>query len=266
MSLLPRVVAATRVAGVTCGMGIGLAVVLAFFATTAAATPARASPVEPVPRTVEYASAPAAPAVASGRRTRADFKQEPASAEARHVANWVGDSGDNGGLPYVIIDKVDARVFVFDAGGRLQGASSALLGMVRGDGSAKGIGDQKLSTIRPEDRTTPAGRFVSSLDRDLQGQEILWVDYDTALALHRVSKGKPEERRAQRLESPTPQDKRISYGCINVPVKFYENVVSPAFTNTFGIVYILPEETTARELFGSYEVDPDAQTRVPGQQ
>lgn len=180
------------------------------------------------------------------------------------MAHWVVDSGDNAGLPYVVIDKVDAKVFVFDASGRLQGAAPALLGMVPGDGTAEGIGDQKLSAIRPEDRTTPAGRFVSSLDVGVHGQEILWIDYDTALALHRVPRGKPEERRAQRLATPTPLDNRISYGCINVPVAFYDNVVSPAFTNTFGIVYILPEESTARELFGSYDVNADLQTHASG--
>ena len=39
----------------------------------------------------------------------------------------------------------------------------------------------------------------------------------------------------------TPQDNRISYGCINVPVAFYETVVAPTFRNSNGIVYILPE-------------------------
>ncbi|QOD90668.1 hypothetical protein H2514_10800 [Lysobacter sp. CW239] len=242
-----------------------MAVILAFWTTAAAATPGQTSLVEPVTKLVQYASAPAAPAAPGRQRARADFKDESASAEAKHVAHWVVDSGDNNGLPYMIVDKVDARVFMFDAGGHLQGAAAALLGMSRGDGSAEGIGEQKLSAMRPEDRTTPAGRFVASLDRDLQGQEILWVDYDTALALHRVPKGLPAERRAQRLESPTPQDNRISYGCINVPVKFYEHVVSPAFTNTAGIVYILPEDATAAELFGLYEVDPGAHSRIPGQ-
>src|SRR5690606_34612436 len=233
--------------------------------TAAAATVGQASLAEPVTRLVQAASAPAAPAARRRRGARADFKDAPASAEASHVAHWVVDSGDNQGLPYMIVDKVDARVFVFDAGGRLQGAAAALLGMAPGDGTVEGIGKQALSAVRPEDRTTPAGRFVASLDHDLQGQEILWVDYDIALALHRVPKGQPAERRAQRLESPTPQDNRISYGCINVPVKFYENVVSPAFTQTFGVVYILPENMTAGELFGSYEVDLDGQAHGPRQ-
>lgn len=184
----------------------------------------------------------------------ADFGQEPASDEVRHVAHWALDSGDSGGMPYIVIDKVNARVLVFDPDGTLRGAAPALIGMGTGDVAPEGIGELRLAAIRPRDRTTPAGRFVASLDRDLKGQEILWVDYDGALALHRVVKGQPSERRAERLLSETPTDNRISYGCINVPVRFYEEVVSPAFRGTAGVVYILPEASPARDFFGSYDV------------
>ena len=169
------------------------------------------------------------------------------------------DSADNGKLPFIIIDKVNARVFVFDAQGQLRGASSALLGLAVGDDSVPGIGQRKLSSIRPAERTTPAGRFVASLDRDIHGKEVLWVDYDTAVSLHPVVKGTPKERRAERLASPSPLDKRISYGCINVPVGFYEKVVSSTFTGTNGIVYVLPETRSAQEVFGSYDVQNQPQ-------
>ena len=44
---------------------------------------------------------------------------------------------------------MDTRVFVFEADGRLIGASPALLGSARGDASAPGIGTRELSKIRP---------------------------------------------------------------------------------------------------------------------
>ena len=186
---------------------------------------------------------------------RANFRQEAASSEARNLAHWVVNSADNRGLPFVIIDKVQAKVFVFDPQGQLRGASSALMGLAVGDDSVPGIGLRKLSSIRPEERTTPAGRFEASLDRDLQGHEVLWVDYDSAVSLHRVVKGHPKERRAERLASPSPLDKRITYGCINVPVGFFDDVVSPAFKGRGGIVYVLPETRSAREVFGSYAIE-----------
>lgn len=192
------------------------------------------------------------------RPKRANFEQEIASRDTRYVADWVVDSGDNRSLPFVIIDKRDAKVFVFHADGRLRGAAPALLGLARGDDAVPGIGERKLSSIRPDERTTPAGRFVAALDRNLRGVEILWVDYDTAVSLHRVITTNPKERRAQRLATPTPLDNRISYGCINVPVDFYENVVSPAFRGTNGIVYVLPENRSPQKVFTSYDVDEPA--------
>jgi hypothetical protein len=168
------------------------------------------------------------------------------------VADWVVDSGDNRGMPFVIVDKIDAKVFLFDADGQLRGAAPVLIGLARGDDSIPGIGDKKLSDIRPEERTTPAGRFVASLGYNFHKKDILWVDYNGAVSLHRVVTNNPAERRLQRLTTPTPLDNRISYGCINVPVKFFNNVVSPAFTGTKGIVYVLPETRSNSEIFAMY--------------
>lgn len=186
----------------------------------------------------------------------ADFGEERPSADARYVADWAIASGDHKAMPFVIVDKVASRVFVFDAQGRLRGAAPALLGLAQGDHSVPGIGSRKMSTIRPDERTTPAGRFVATLDRSLKGDDILWVDYDAAIALHRVIATAPKERRLQRLDSRTPSDRRITYGCINVPVKFFDDVVAPAFRGTAGVVYVLPETRPARELFGANEAAP----------
>lgn len=196
---------------------------------------------------------------------RANFERESASAEARHVADWVIDSGDNRGMPFAIVDKTDAKVFVFDANGRLRGAAPALLGLAFGDDAVPGIGDRPLSSIRPEERTTPAGRFVAALDRNLRGKEILWVDYEGAVSMHPVITTKPKERRQQRLDTPTPLDNRISYGCINVPVVFFDNVVRPSFTGTNGIVYVLPETRSARAVFASYDVEERERLRTAAQ-
>ncbi|MBS1196800.1 MAG: hypothetical protein H6R18_585 [Proteobacteria bacterium] len=170
-----------------------------------------------------------------------DFGQERASLEARNMAAWVSEAGDNQNMPFVIIDKTDAKVFVFHPDGRLHGAAPALLGLALGDVSVPGIGNRKLASIRPEERTTPAGRFLASLGRNAGGKEILWVDYEGALSLHPVVTSNPKEQRAQRLATATPLDNRISYGCINVPAPFFKNVVSKTFKTTNGIVYILPE-------------------------
>jgi hypothetical protein len=191
----------------------------------------------------------------AGRHHSAYFGRERASRETHRIADWIVDSADNLGLPFVIVDKIDARIFVFDAGGRIQGAAPALLGSARGDDTVPGIGDREYAAMPPKTRTTPAGRFVAALGMNTHGKDILWVDYDAAISIHRVITTKPKERRLERLATPTPLDNRISYGCINVPARFYENVVSPAFTGTDGIVYVLPETRPAHEVFGSYDVE-----------
>lgn len=178
------------------------------------------------------------------------LEQEAASEDVRHLAGWVVENADNHGLPFVIIDKIAARVFVFDVAGNLRGAAPALLGMALGDDSTAGIRNRKMADIGPGLRVTPAGRFLASLGHDTAGKEILWVDYVNSIALHSVVTNKPKERRLQRLASPIALDHRISWGCINVPKHFYESVVSPAFTGTQGVVYVLPETRLASEVFG----------------
>jgi hypothetical protein len=185
-----------------------------------------------------------------------------ASKDVRAVAEWIAASGDNRGLAYVIVDKLNAQVLVFDGQGRLQGATSALLGLGVGDDTVPGIGKRRLAAIGPEERTTPAGRFVASLGHDFE-QDVLWIDYDAGVSLHRVIAGRPQEHRSERLGSVSTLDNRISYGCINVPAEFYDRMILPAFQGTVGIVYILPETKPVAELFPVSERPRAAETEAP---
>ncbi|MDQ6629555.1 MAG: L,D-transpeptidase [Pseudomonadota bacterium] len=187
-----------------------------------------------------------------------DFGKAQPSKDARDVAERVVAFSDAGGLPFLIVDKTAARVLAFDSQGRFVGDSAALLGSARGDDSAPGIGDRPLAKILPEERTTPAGRFSAELGENNHGEDILWVDYDNAISMHRVRSVKASEKRLQRLASPTPTDNRISYGCINVPAAFYDDVVKPLFAPRNGIVYVLPETRPVETLFNT---PPVASTR-----
>lgn len=193
------------------------------------------------------ASAPASPHFA-------DFRGSSSPDGVRHIADWVADSGDNRGMAFLIIDKKDARVWVFDPDGRLQASSPVLLGAAAGDDSVADIGNRPIAQVRPEERTTPAGRFVAEPGRNAKGEDVVWVDYDNAVSMHRLRAVEPSERRQQRLASPTPEDNRISYGCINVPPEFYDAVVKPAFDRRRGVVYVLPEVKALGDVFVSYDV------------
>ena len=181
----------------------------------------------------------------------ADFAAHIASADARLVADWVAQARDNRGLPFVILDKRDARVFVFDAGARLIDSSPVLLGAAAGDDSVVGIGKRPIAEIRPEERTTPAGRFVSQPGRNASGEDVVWVDYDAAVSMHRVRPVDPKERRLERLASNDPAQRRISNGCINVPVAFFDGVVKPVLGAQSAVIYVLPETKDVHAVFSA---------------
>lgn len=184
----------------------------------------------------------------------ADFVSEQPSPEVRQIANWVMASRDHRGMSFVIVDKRHVRVFVFQPNGQLSGATPALMGSAIGDDSVSGIGDREMSAILPHERTTPAGRFVSLPGVNSLGEDIVWVDYQAAVSMHRVRAKEPRERRLERLASATLDDNRISFGCINLPVEFYDTVVKPALGAARGVVYVLPETRPLQAVFGAYTV------------
>jgi hypothetical protein len=43
------------------------------------------------------------------------------SPQARQLADWIAQTGDHAGAPFIIVDKRRASVFVFEANARLRG-------------------------------------------------------------------------------------------------------------------------------------------------
>jgi hypothetical protein len=191
----------------------------------------------------------ASPAAATPAARQLDLGSASVAEPLRRVAQWVVASADNGSRPFVLLDKRGAQLLLFDPGGRLLGSTPVLLGYARGDDSVPGIGERPISAVRPSERTTPAGRFVAEPGRNTLGEEVLWVDYEAAVSMHRVRLGDPGERRAQRLATPSPADNRISYGCINLPASFFEQQLWPAVRSGGAIVYVLPEQRPLDQVF-----------------
>lgn len=181
------------------------------------------------------------PATVGKKAGKVSFASESASRRTRDMAHWIVSTGDNVNMPFAIVDKVNAKVYVFNADGKFFGAAPVLLGIGIGDHTPVGAGSKPMSQIPVKDRTTPAGRFVSVMGRNHKGKDILWVDYDQALSMHAVVRGTARDRRAERLASPTPTDNRISFGCINVPTNFFNEMIKGKFSGAGGVVYILPE-------------------------
>lgn len=210
----------------TVGMALGSNVALADAAGNAAA----AAPPQ-APQAHSAALASTAPAVES-------------------IVRWAHEFGDARGRPFAVVDKSAARIHVHAAGGRWLGSAPVLLGLARGDASAPGVGTRVQSGIPGDERTTPAGRFASAPGRNLQGEAIVWVDYEAAVAIHRLRPAHPSERRPQRLASATAADNRITLGCIVVDGDFYDRVVAVTLGRQGGVVYVLPDTLALGEVFG----------------
>ncbi|NLS26659.1 hypothetical protein S2M10_16430 [Sphingomonas sp. S2M10] len=207
--------------------------------------------------------------VAPGKGKRASAKGKPKAAAARPAApelrpsaetlrvhDWVSAAGDNHGLPYLIVDKPNAALFLYDARGKQLAAVPVLIGIAPGDDATPGIGAKQLSEIGPAEKTTPAGRFLARFGLAVGKERVLWVDYYTSVALHPVPAGAAarKEKRRERLASPTPDDNRITFGCINVPSTFYAKTLSPMYKGKGGYVYVLPDGKPIEDVFPALHV------------
>jgi hypothetical protein len=106
--------------------------------------------------------------------------------------------------------------------------SPVLVGAATGDVAPPDIGTRPLAKVKPHEKITPAGRFVTESGRNTKGEDVIWIDYDSAVSMHRV-RNVAREGRPKRLATPTVDDNRISFGCVNIPVPFYEKVLRPWF-------------------------------------
>jgi hypothetical protein len=181
-----------------------------------------------------------------------------ASSDARYVEHWIREKRDDHGHPFVIVDKRAARIYVFGAGGGLVGMSPTLLGQARGDIPVPGAGQKDPSRLLPYERKTPAGRFESMPGRNLHGEAVVWVDYDTGIAIHRVRPGYSQTQRLNSLASADADDKRLSLGCVVVPEDFFRSVVLPTLGHVHGTIYVLPEDGPVQAMFS----EPKAGTAV----
>lgn len=210
------------------------------------------------------------PAAADARPSRAEQSASPSStlptqadasispsAAAMRVADWIAASDDNHALPYAVIDKTTASLFLYDATGSLLGAAPVLMGIAMGDDATPGVGNKKLSEIGPAEKTTPAGRFLAKFGLAAGRAKVLWVDYANSVAIHPIpADASKAERRRERMLSPSPDDNRITFGCINVPVAFYRKVMRPLFQKKGGYVYVLPDSKPLEVVFPRLRVQP----------
>ena len=182
------------------------------------------------------------------------FQELRTSEDARSVVAWVQRSGDAHGRPYAVVDKRSAHIYVFHADGRLAGHSPALLGSAPGDHIAPGVGAHaQTGHVPANERTTPAGRFEATPGENSSGERVVWVDYDSAFAIHRLRPGFAYQARSGRLAATQAAAKRVSWGCVVVPVPFYLQVVERVLGASRSVVYVLPETRTVQGFMRALE-------------
>ena len=193
----------------------------------------------------------ALPASAAGSK---DFWKTRPSTDARQLVDWVLKASDPQGRPFAVVDKRAARIYIFHGDGSLAGHSQALLGSTFGDHTVPGVGLRaQTGSVGQDERTTPAGRFDAGPGFNDKGEHVVWVDYASAFAIHRLRPGFAYKARASRLADGKAADNRVSWGCVVVPVAFYEQVVEPVLGRERSVVYVMPETTSVKAMFQDLE-------------
>ena len=197
---------------------------------------------------------PSASSVVAAHRTNAAASPDAALQVAQQVLAW----GDHGQRPFAVVDKQAALILVLQADGVLVGSSPVLLGRALGDHSAPGVGHRTQNgALRDSDHTTPAGRFRSEPGRNLTGEAIIWLDYDSAFAIHRLRNGPTRDSRVLQLASADSRDRRVSAGCVVVPEAFYDRVVQRLLGQSRGMVYVMPENGAWQDNWRGLRADND---------
>ncbi len=142
---------------------------------------------------------------------------------------------------------------MFDANRQLKGSTPVLLGLAVGDKGLVSMAGRDIASLQAFERTTPAGRFMAEPGRNLAGEDIIWLDCDALLAIHRLRPEPGPAKRARRLATAGVADKRMSMGCVFVPVAFYEKVVEPVLGKSRCVVYVLPETRPLQSMLGALQ-------------
>ena len=172
---------------------------------------------------------------------------------------------------FVLTDKPNARVFIFNPDGSLFLQKKVLIG--------KTVGDYyKGNTDKVENRITPAGLFTMGL-RDAKrggGEAQTAGDYDfgkvfvldkaidgeySVTLFHSVwTKEKDAQQRLAALQKEGAADSRYSFGCINVDKATYGSLVANNLQQMDGAaLFIVPDK---QELVGEFLTGATAQNKA----
>ena len=169
--------------------------------------------------------------------------------ETAVVQNIVGQN-DNQGKQFIVADKQAGTLTMYTASGQQITSTPALFGKTEGDSvSSKNTPSGRFEAKQANVRTEGYGGSAQVLTQNGQNLQL----GDSSYAIHRVYTKYASENRQGRLDTPTATDNRISRGCINVPVDFYDTYLN---SDQDTVVYVMPETDAGRT--GVFNVVPTA--------
>ena len=156
--------------------------------------------------------------VADGAGVQTPAAPEPAiSAQALEVSRIAERNGDK---TFLMVDKARGEIILFE-NDKPSFSGPALTGASMGDRiPPKVLTFYNSHPLTTDQKVTPAGRFTVTPELDPEYghvwtiNEIQGKDWD--IAIHRVYLGTPSEHREARIHSANPDDRHITFGCINV--------------------------------------------------
>jgi hypothetical protein len=165
---------------------------------------------------------------------------------AQSVYESMAPTARASGKGFIIADKPNGMLHVFNADGSMLVQDAALYG--------KDIGDTegKVSSLEGGKKITPAGNYTlrAAANADYAGGKLLQLvetkDTNNAyIAVHAAYLGDPKEQRLQRLASPGAEGKRISYGCVNTTHDTFLKSILPNIDSlNGGMIFVLPDAQT----------------------
>jgi hypothetical protein len=175
---------------------------------------------------------------------------ERMSALAQDVYERMAPVARRSGKGFMVADKPNGMLHVFNADGSMLSQAPALYGKSTGDILTPEMGSKSLAQLTDADRVTPAGTFTLEADDEpdyVGGKAFVLRETrmgGAVVAVHAAYLGNPSENRVARLASPAAEDNRISAGCINTThEQFLRDILPRADDFDGGMVFVLPDET-----------------------
>jgi hypothetical protein len=157
---------------------------------------------------------------------------------------------------FFIADKPNGKIHLFDTDGKFLKSSDALYGKQAGDVLTAEARVMPIEKMQDIDKITPAGVFNLSVSKapDYTGGYVLRFTDNKGdmggVAIHAVYTGDVKENREAKLASKDPNDKKISFGCINVDTSFFTGNIIPRIDKmeNAGVV-VIPDAQEQLDLF-----------------